>query len=455
MGPCDAHLPGWRPYRGAVMSPYVQPPRAARVAVSILFCTNGALLASFLPRLPAVKAELGLSNAALGAGIAFGPVGALLASTIASWLVARVGSGRLAVAASVAYGLTLPVIGLAPVWIAFAGAVFLLGFCDGAADVAQNSHGLRVQRKYGRSLINGFHAWWSIGGVIGGLSAAAAAALEVPLTLHLAVAGGILAAAAIVAGRWTLRGPDPEADEHLPASDVVTSGEIVTPGGRGPDGRSADAQLTAVDSPLTAAGAPASDPVALAARHRRSPLLTLAGIAGVTLLAAVVEDVPGSWGAVYLREALSASAGLAGLAFAAFTAGMTAGRLVADRAVDRWGHVAVVRTGGAVAALGLSGGLVIGTPWAGLAAFLLVGLGASPTFPALFHAAGHRPGVRPADGVALVSWGARAGFLIAPPLVGLVADAISLTWAVGIGVLAALAVVAGASTLRPRDGSRG
>jgi MFS family permease len=377
-------------------------PRQARIAVSALFFINGALIASLFPRLPAIKANLDLTNAALGFGIAFGPAGALLASAAAGWLVARFGSGRLAVAASVVYGATLSLVGLAPVWAAFAAAVFLYGLCDGIADVAQNAHGLRVQRAYGRSVINGFHAWWSIGGVAGSVTSAGAAALDVPLALHLGIVGAILAAASLVTGRWTLPGPDP--------------------------GRN--------DVPAAAPG-------------RRLPILALGGVAALTLLAAVVEDVPGSWGAVYLRDEVGTSAGLAGLAFAAFTAGMTGGRLIADRAVDRWGHVAVVRTGALVAAAGLSGALVAGSPVAGLIGFGLVGIGASPSFPALFHAAGHRPGVRPADGVALVSWAARAGFLIAPPAVGLVADATSLTWAVGLGVVAALAVVAGASALQP------
>jgi MFS family permease len=167
---------------------------------------------------------------------------------------------------------------------------------------------------------------------------------------------------------------------------------------------------------------------------------------------AVIEDVPGTWGAIYLRDEVGAQAGTAGLAFASFTAGMTAGRLVADRGVDRWGHVAVVRAGAAVAAMGLAGALVIGTPWSGLAGFVLVGFGAAPGIPAMFHAAGHWPGVRPADGVALVSWAARIGFLIAPPVIGLAADATSLSLAVGLGVLAAIGVMASASTMRATGG---
>lgn len=392
------------PYRGPVTTRAATTSQA-RIAVSALFFINGALIASVLPRLPAIKANLELSNSALGFGIAFGPAGALLASAVAGLLVARFGSGRLAVASSALYGVTLSLVGLASVWPAFAAAVFLYGVCDGLADVSQNAHGLRVQREYGRSLINGFHAWWSIGGVAGGATSALAAALDVPLAAHLGVVGGILALAALVAGRRTLPGPDPG------RNDAST-------------------------------GAPTL----------RLPILALGGVAGLTLLAAVVEDIPGSWGAVYLREEVGTSAGLAALAFAAFTAGMTGGRLVADRAVDRWGHMAVVRTGAALAALGLSVALLVGTPIAGLIGFALVGVGASPGFPALFHAAGHRPGVRPADGVALISWAARAGFLVAPAVVGLVADATSLTWAVGLGVVAALAVFAGASALRPAGG---
>lgn len=387
--------------------------------MSLLFWTNGATIASFLPRLPTVKAELGLSNTALGAGIAFYPAGALLASAVAGWLVARFGSGRLAVAASMAYGLSLPLLGLAPTWLAFAAVALVYGLFDGVADVAQNAHGLRVQHAYGRSVINGFHAWWSIGGVVGGVAAAGAAALAVPLSVHLAIAGGVLAVVALVAGRWTLPGPDPGVNQSAAPPD-----EQLNEAGR-------------VD----------------AARMRRHPaLLALGGVAGLTLLMAVIEDVPGTWGAIYLRDEVGAQAGTAGLAFASFTAGMTAGRLVADRGVDRWGHVAVVRAGAAVAAMGLAGALVIGTPWSGLAGFVLVGFGAAPGIPAMFHAAGHWPGVRPADGVALVSWAARIGFLIAPPVIGLVADATSLSLAVGLGVLAAIGVMASASTMRATGG---
>jgi hypothetical protein len=76
--------------------------------------------------------------------------------------------------------------------------------------------------------------------------------------------------------------------------------------------------------------------------------------------------------------------------------------------------------------------LVVGSGTTGIAAlafagFVAVGVGASSMFPAMVDAAGRSPGIPPAHGVALVSWMARLGFVIAPALVGLAADAVGLT----------------------------
>lgn len=402
------------PYHGAVTIA-AAPLRSARAAVSVLFFVNGALLASYLPRLPAVKSELDLTNAALGSGIAFWPAGALLASSVAGRAVAWLGSGRLGVAASVVAGLTLPLVGVAPIWGAFAAAVFLLGVCDGLADVAQNAHGLRVQHAYRRSIINGFHAWWSIGGIVGALAATVAAAMDMPVRTHLALAGGALALIVLAAGRWMLPGPDP---------GVTQSGE--GPGADPGDGRPAGVTRS------------------------RPPGLALGGVVALTVALIIVEDVPMSWGAVYLRDELGTSAGLAGLAVVAATTGLTLGRLLADRPVDRWGHMRVVQASACLASVGMAVALVIGVPWVLLLGFACAGLGAAPAIPAAFHAAGHRPGIRPASGVALVSWSMRIGLLISPLVVGVVADTIGLTWAMGLGVIAGLAVVLGAPALRAR-----
>jgi MFS family permease len=124
---------------------------------------------------------------------------------------------------------------------------------------------------------------------------------------------------------------------------------------------------------------------------------------------------------------------------------MTLGRLTNDRWIDRWGDGPVARAGALVASLGLLLVVVAGSmasvPLA-VVGFGLVGIGTSPLFPVMISAAASVPGVPPGQGVALAAWLARAGFILAPTLVGLAADRVGLEAALIIplvaGVTAAL-----------------
>ena len=164
--------------------------RRARVAVAALFLTNGALFANLLPRYPEIKADLQLSNAVYGVAIAAFSGGALVAGLAAATLIRRYQSARVAVVGSIGIAVFVFVAALAPSAVALASALFIAGASDAVTDVGQNAHALRVQRNYGRSIINSFHAVWSAGAVLGGAMGAAAIALHVPRTTHLAVVGG-------------------------------------------------------------------------------------------------------------------------------------------------------------------------------------------------------------------------------------------------------------------------
>ena len=373
------------------------PATRARVAVSVLFLVNGAFLASVLPRLPALKAGLGLTNAELGSAIAAMPLGGLLAGGLAGLLIARLGSGRLAVACAIPFGALLGPIGLAPGWLALAATFLVLGMLDAVMDAAENAHGLAVERRYGRSILQGFHGWWSAGTLVGAATGTLAAALHVPIALHLALAGALLAGAAIVASRWLL--PHGDAD-RIP------------------------------------------DETPIAARDVPRIVRVLAPVALVGVLGVMLEDAAQTWSAVYLADVLDTGPGIAGVAFVCYTVAMTLGRLSNDRWVDGHGTARVARVGAFVAAAGVAL-VVVGGAGPGLVAavpgFVLVGLGAAPLFPVMVTAAAARPGVPTGHAVALVSWIARVGFVVAPLLVGAAADAAGLAAAFGVPLLAALA----------------
>jgi MFS family permease len=386
--------------------------RRARAAVGACFFVNAVLYANLIPRLPEVKAELGLSNAALGAALAAQPLGALLAGLSSAPLIRRFGSAWVASAGLTALAAAIWAAAVAPNWAALAGALLEAGALDAIVDVSQNAHGLRVQRGYGRSILNAFHGVWSIGAVAGGLLGSAAAGLSVPLGVHLGVV-------ALVFGLPALLGP-----------------RVLLPGH---DDADREEQVAAGDEPR------AAGPGAV----RRTALLTMAALGVLAACGAFVEDAGASWSALYLRDELAAGAATAGLGFVALSAAMTIGRLTGDRAVDRFGQRRVVRVGGALTAGGMGLALALPSIPSTLVGFALAGLGVATLIPAVYHAADELPGLRRGLGLAVVNWLLRIGFLVSPPLIGLLADAISLRVALLTVVLAGLGSLVIGRVLRP------
>ncbi|MEV5758589.1 MFS transporter [Streptomyces tendae] len=389
--------------------------RRARLAVAVLFFTNGALFANLLPRYPQIKADLGIGNAAYGLAVAAFPAGAITAGLAAGILVRRFGSARVAVGGTLLTGVGILAAGLADSVVVFAGALFLAGAMDAFTDVAQNAHGLRVQRRYGRSIINSFHAIWSIGAVTGGSMAAAAIALGVARGPHLLFSAVVFSVAACVALRYCLPGPETEA-EPVPETGAEDSAPSLT---RAP-----------------------------AAGLRTG--WVLAALVLIATAGTLVEDAGMSWATLYLSDSLHAAAALAASGYVALVGAQFVGRIVGDRLVDRFGQRAVARSGALIAAVGMGLALAVPTVPGTVLGFAAAGFGVATLVPAAMHEADELPGLKPGSGLTLVSWLMRLGFLLSPPVVGLVADATSLRVGLLVVPLAGLLVLLCAGVLRPR-----
>jgi MFS family permease len=385
---------------------YVAQDRRARIATAALFLTNGAIFANLLPRYPEIKADLHLSNAVYGASIAAFSGGALVAGLAAATLIRRYRSSRVAVVGTIGIAVFVVVAGMATTPLVLAAALFIAGASDAITDVAQNAHALRVQRNYGRSIINSFHAVWAVGAIVGGLMGAAAIALHISRTTHLTIAAVIFSAVVVIAYPYLLDGADHE--DHLSAH---TSGG----GGAG----------MAVYATLLA--------------------LVVLSIAGAT-----VEDAGSSWATLYLRDSLGAPGPVAAFGYVALVGFMFVGRLVGDRLVDRFGERAVVRTGGFIAAAGMGCALAFPSVPGTIAGFAAAGLGVATLIPAAMHGADQLPGMRPGTGLTAVTWLMRVGFFGAPLIVGVVADATSLRVGLLSVPIAGLTAVALAGALSAR-----
>lgn len=391
--------------------------RRARLAVSALFLTNGALFANILPRYPEIKAALGLDNVGYGLAIAAFPAGAIAAGLFAAVLIRRFGSGRIAVFGTIATGLGILAAALAPNGALFAVALLLGGASDAITDVAQNAHGLRVQKRYGRSIINSFHAIWSIGAVLGGGMSAAAIALRLPLGVHLGISTAVFATVALIALGLCLPGRDGETDSEAADADTAPS-EIREAVRRGIRPRIVFALIA----------------------------LTLIAMAG-----AVAEDAGNSWATLYLADSLGAAAAVAPLGFIALVGAQFIGRMLGDGMTDRFGQRAVARVGGLIAAVGMTLALLFPSVPGTIAGFAAVGFGIATLIPAAMHAADELPGLKAGAGLTIVSWLLRLGFLLSPPFVGFIAENESLRAGLIVAPAAAIVAVLLAGVLEKRS----
>ncbi len=359
--------------------------RTHRIAVSAIFFVHGALFASWVARIPALRDQAGLNASELGLALLALALGALGAFPATAWLVAHYGSRRVTALSAVAMCALLPPLALASGMATLAAALALFGAAMGAMDVAMNNQALEVQKLYGRSINSSFHAQFSLGGLAGAATGGVLAGAGLTPLLHFALAATALTVITLIA---------------LPRL-------LPSPARAGPVG-----QVFAV------------------------PSRAMLGLGLVAFCAAVVEGAIGDWSGLYLRDALGTGEGMAAAGYAVFSLAMTVGRLGGDRVIDRCGAAATLRAGAAASALALGVALASAHPLAALVGFAVVGFGMAVVFPLTFSASGQIRVGSSGSALAAVATMGYSGGLFGPPFIGFAAHAFSLT--AGMAIVAAL-----------------
>ncbi|MCT1558489.1 MFS transporter [Helcobacillus massiliensis] len=373
-------------------------PSLARLGISAQFLTNGALLASLMPRLPEVKDRFALDDHAFGFLVIAVAVGALIAAPAAGAVIRRAGALPTMVVGSVLVGVLVTAAAGAPTAMLFVLAMMAAGAADAVVDTAQNLQGLAVQRWKDSTILGSLHAAWSIGATLGGAIGTWAAAASVPLMIHMGINSCIWIVVVVLA-----------------AAAARTPDRFV---------RRAEEQ-----DPSTASSAPAPR------RFLGPAVLTLVALSLLAIAGTMVEDVANNWSALFTGRELGASPGLAGLAFTLTLTAQVVGRFATDPISNRVGmHMAAVGGGVLIAAGGLTAALAP-SPAVGIAGFMLMGLGCGPLVPAALAGADAIPGLRHGTGVTVLSWSMRIGMLATSPIIGLV----SVSAGLRIGLLVTVA----------------
>lgn len=354
--------------------------RAAMLATRLSFLAAGFVMACWAPLIPFAKAQVGADEGIFGLLLLCLGLGAIVAMPLTGYLSARTGARPMVLLGGFGLVAILPLLVLAPSVWALGLALALFGAALGTIDVAMNIHAAEVETRAARPMMSGFHAMWSVGGILG------AGGLTALLSVGLSPFGAALLGSGLAGSAMILAAP------RLLRQSAGAKPEFVRP---------------------------------------RGLVLLLAILAAISFL---VEGAVLDWGALLIvAQGLMEPTG-AGIGYMLFSLAMTIARLTGDRVVAALGRKRVMILGGLIAMAGIALTLLPGMLWPALVGFALIGLGCANLVPVIFSLAAASRDMPPGMAVAAVTTTGYAGILLGPALIGFAADATSL--AIAFGALA-------------------
>ncbi len=365
----------------------------ARWATRAQFLNLGFVAGVWGVHVPSLKAHYALDERTLAGALLATSVGSLLTLTIAGRAVGKLGARNTSVLAGWGFCLALGLSLVLPGFWALVPAMVLLGASESVFDVAINAEGTTLETLSGRTVMSGFHGMFSLGAMVGAASAAAMLRFSVPASTQLSVVGATVAASILVSSRGML--------ETHPAS-ASAQAHFAWPKG----------------------------------------MLLLVGV--LICFGMLAEGVMYNWSVLYVNQELHSPQEYAALAYVAFAGATAAMRFAGDSVRARVSERTMLVAGPALSATAMLLVLLVARPWFALVGFGLVGVGLATVVPILYNASTRVPGVSRAAAIASVSSIGYAGFMIGPPIIGGLAHATSLTFAMGTLIVAALVLIVGA-----------
>ena len=372
----------------------------ARIAITTAFIINGTVIGALYARIPDIKEQLDISNSALGIALLCLPLGLLFGLGFSGKQSAKRGSAPVTYYSTYALAIALLIVGPVINYYTFCLTFVLFGACLATQDVAMNSHAIVLEHEADKRYMSTFHATFSMGALAGGLLGGFFAQQKTTIMWQSAFIAMLIFLANFFVRNMFL---------------------------------SADLDKHAVEGKK---------------KIKRPTIFIIVGLLGTC--AAIGEGSAGDWGAILARDTFYATPFISTLPYICFSAAMVIGRLFGDRLATKYGPMNLIIGGGTIAGVGLGGGLLVGGIGGVVFGWFAAGIGLSIVVPMLFTQAGEIAKTRfegqfaPSEGVAIVSGIAYFGFLVGPPILGFLGDAIGLRWALLVPAILALLMAFGA-----------
>ncbi len=356
--------------------------RYYRIGVSMFFFIQGLVFSSWTSRIPDIKSRLELSDGAFGLILFALPIGQLTAMNLSGYLVSRFSSRKILSIAVILYPAMLVLLGrVQTTWQLVAG-LFLFGIAANLSNISINTQGVGVERLYRRSIMASFHGLWSLAGFAGGMIGQIMVSNYIPPFEHFCIMYVLCTAIMLVARNYML----PRDAHHRQQQPAAKRKIFVKP----------------------------------------DKYIVQLGI--IAFASMVCEGTMFDWSSIYFETIVKAPTESTRLGFIAFMCTMAAGRFMADYLVSKFGVKTVIQNSGIVILLGMLTAVFFPTVLMATFGFLLVGLGTSAVVPMAYSLAGKSKSMPPSVALASVSSIGFLGFLIGPPLIGMISEITNLQY---------------------------
>lgn len=350
-----------------------------RISAGVFFFLQGLVFSSWASRIPYIKDSLSLDDSQLGFALLAIPLGQFIAMGPSGVINSKFGSKNVIKFSTLLYPVTLILIScVTSLWQLMAVLVFY-GIFANLQSISINTQAVGVERVYGRSIMASLHGLWSLAGFTGGL----VTSILVPYGImpFQQFVGVFVFAIIVLIVFWP----------HL----LDSQDDIAAPR----EGKKKSFM-------------------------RPDSLIILIGFIAFSCWCA--EGCMFDWSGVYFETVVKPGKDLVAMGFVSFMCTMSIGRFIADYFINRFGVIKVIGISGVMIAAGLSFSVAFPTFVPAMLGFALAGFGVSSVIPLCYSIAGRSKTMPPSLAIAAVSSIGFFGFLIAPPLIGLIAHHSSL-----------------------------
>jgi len=361
-----------------------------RIALGSLFFIAGLCFSSWAARIPDLQVKFSLSESQLGSLLLGLPVGSLVALPIAGWAVHRFGSKIVILISVIGYMTFLPLIGFSNSLWMLVPVLIVFGMIGNMINISLNTQALALEDNYGRNILASFHGLWSLAGFTGAGIGAVMIYLDVLPKIHFLIVSSVVLLALLIAQGYLV-------SQKRPARG---GGGLVI----------------------------------------RKPDDLLLRIAGIAFLGMLCEGCMFDWSGVYFKKVVGIEPGLVALGYVSFMGAMASGRFISDRMNNKFGRVLILRMSGILIFTGLMVSVLFPVPIFATIGFLLVGFGVAAIIPISYSIAGRSKLYTPGIALAMVSTISFFGFLIGPPMIGFIADLLSLKASFALVAVAGLGI---------------